>query len=57
MGLLSELFNKDNKNTIKDIDNDLDDYQKELIKKGVYDSSNFEEEDLEEDDYYYEDEQ
>ena len=56
MGLLSELFNKDNKNTIKDKDSDLDDYQKELIKKGEYDSSNFEEEDLEEDDYYYEDE-
>ena len=30
-------------------------WEKEEVKKGNYDSWNFEEEDLEEDDYYYED--
>lgn len=34
---------------------DLEDWQKDLVKKGDYDPWNFEEEDLEEDDYYYED--
>lgn len=33
----------------------LEDWQKELVRKGEYDPENFEEEDLEEDDYYYED--
>ena len=33
----------------------LEDWQKDLVKKGEYDPWNFEEEDLEEDDYYYED--
>ena len=62
MGLFNILFNTKEKNSTSifsstdNSDNDLDDYQKELIKKGDYDSSNFEEEDLEDDDYYYEDE-
>ena len=33
----------------------LEDWQKEEVKKGNYDPWNFEEEDLEEDDYYNED--
>ena len=35
--------------------NDLDDWQKELVKENKYDSFNFEEEELEDDDYYSED--
>ena len=33
----------------------LDDSQKDEVKKGNYDPWNFEEEDLEDDDYHYED--
>lgn len=33
----------------------LDEQQREEVKKGNYDPWNFEEEDLEDDDYYYED--
>ena len=33
----------------------LEDWQKDLVRKGEYNPWNFEEEDLEEDDYYYED--
>lgn len=40
----------------KEIDNyGLEEWQKDLVRKGEYDPWNFEEEDLEEDDYYYED--
>ena len=35
--------------------NDLEDWQKELVKENKYDSFNFEEEELEDDDYYSED--
>ena len=35
--------------------NDLEDWQKELVKEKKYDSFNFEEEELEDDDYYSED--
>ncbi len=35
--------------------NELTDEQKSEVKKGNYDPWNFEEEDLEEDDYYFED--
>lgn len=42
--------------TDEELDNyGLEDWQKDLVKKGEYDPWNFEEEDLEEDDYYYED--
>ncbi len=34
--------------------NDLEDWQKELVKENKYDSFNFEEEELEDDDYYSE---
>ena len=43
--------NNDNK---KD-NNDLEDWQKELVKEKKYDTFNFEEEELEDDDYYSED--
>ncbi len=35
--------------------NDLEDWQKELVKENRYDTFNFEEEELENDDYYSED--
>lgn len=35
--------------------NDLEDWQKELVKENKHDSFNFEEEELEDDDYYSED--
>ena len=34
--------------------NDLEDWQKELVKENKHDSFNFEEEELEDDDYYSE---
>ena len=45
----SDVFKDNNKN--KNKNNLKDDY----IKKDIYDSSSFEEEDLEDDDYHYED--
>ena len=39
-------------------DLELEDWQKNLVREGKYDPENFEEsEDLEEDDYYYEDDE
>ena len=38
-------------------DNDLEVWQKELVKENKYDSFNFEEEELEDDDYYSEDDE
>ncbi len=35
--------------------NDLEDWQKELVKENKHDTFNFEEEELEDDDYYSED--
>ena len=63
MGLFNDLFSNNQEKRSKafglfsylEDNNDLDEYQKELIKKEEYSSSNFEEEDLEDDDYYYED--
>ena len=37
--------------------NDLEDWQKEWVKEKKYDSFNFEEEELEDDDYYSEDDE
>ena len=37
--------------------NDLEDWQKELVKEKQNDSFNFEEEELEDDDYYSEDDE
>lgn len=54
MKLLWDILTSLNENN-KQEENNLEDWQKELVKKGEQDSFNFEEEDLEEDDYYYED--
>lgn len=64
LALMDALSNKDDDDdednvsgyTDDELDNyGLEDWQKDLVKKGEYDPWNFEEEDLEEDDYYYED--
>ena len=34
---------------------EIDEWQQKLVDKGLYDSTSFDEEELEEDDYYYED--
>ena len=47
---------KKNKKKEENIDNyDLEDWQKELVDDGSYEPYNFEEEELEDDDYYSED--
>lgn len=62
MGLLSSLLGIDDENNKEDNSDSilnlfgLDDNQKKEVKEGNYDAWNFEEEDLEEDDYHYEDE-
>jgi len=52
-----ETKNKKNQQLEKEMDAyELEEWQKELVRKGEYDPWNFEEDgDLEEDDYYYED--
>ncbi|MBQ6495099.1 MAG: hypothetical protein IJI49_03765 [Bacilli bacterium] len=53
-GILKELLKEGNKE--KDLDKyDLTEEEKEVVRKGNYESHNFEEEDLEDDDYYFED--
>ena len=50
----------DNNDDLEERMNDLDleDWQKDLVREGKYDPENFEEsEDLEDDDYYYEDDE
>ena len=59
-GLFSFMNEQEKKNNSEYTDEELDtygleDWQKDEVKKGNYDPCNFEEEDLEEDDYYYED--
>ena len=59
-GLFSFMNEQQEKNNSEYTDEELDaygleDWQKEEVKKGNYDPWNFEEEDLEEDDYYNED--
>ncbi|NMA50850.1 MAG: hypothetical protein GX951_03260 [Mollicutes bacterium] len=59
MCLFSDL-NIEDENTSKYTEAELDNYgleewQKELVRKGEYDPWNFEEENLEDDDYHYED--
>ena len=44
-------------NDNKKDNNDLEDWQKELVKEKKYDTFNFEEEELEDDDYYSEDDE
>ena len=50
--ILSSLENDKKKQVKYDY---LDKNERELVKKGEYDPFNFEEEELEEDDYHYED--
>ena len=51
-----DINTKKNKKKEKNIDNyDLEDWQKELVDDGSYEPYNFEEEELEDDDYYSED--
>jgi hypothetical protein len=53
---MNEQQKENNKYTDEELDNcGLEDYEKEEVKKGNYDPWNFEEEELDEDDYYYED--
>lgn len=49
------LDNSENQKDKLDGNNDLDSFQTDELNKGNYDSWNFEEEDLEDDDYYNED--
>ncbi len=59
MGLFDQLFrdNKKDDNLEKEMDNYcLDEYQKNLVRKGEYDPWNFDDDDnLEEDDYHFDD--
>ena len=51
-----DINTKKNKKKEENIDNyDLEDWQKELVDDGSYEPYNFEEEELEDDDYYSED--
>ncbi len=55
-----DMLNDDNNNDLeKRMDDlELEDWQKDLVREGKYEPENFEEsEDLEEDDYYYEDDE
>ena len=52
LNILDILFgNKSNEEDNKE----LESWQQDLVKKGSYDSTSFEEENLEDDDYYFED--
>lgn len=54
MGLFDTIFGSNQEKKLeKKLDNyDLEDWQKEEVKKGNYSPWNFEEEELEDDDYY-----
>lgn len=56
MGLF-DLFNKDNEE--QEMDNlSLEEWQKDLVREGLYSPENFEEDDTtDEDDYYHEDDE
>ena len=56
-GLFTFLNEQTNQDEEDEVYNNLEDWQKEEVKKGNQDSFNFEEEDLEEDDYYNEDDE
>lgn len=56
LSFLSDLLgDSENEKSKHDWDSDLDSLQEDELKNGNYDSWNFEEEDLEDDDYYSED--
>lgn len=52
LNILDILFG--NKSNEED-NQELESWQQDLVKNGSYDSTSFEEEDLEDDDYYFED--
>ena len=54
-----KFFDKEDNELEEDMNNlELEDWQKELVREGKYDSENFEEDDSEdEDDYYHEDDE
>ena len=55
-GLLKNIAESNNDNKEKELDKyDLTEEEKEKVKKSEYEPWNFEEEDLEDDDYYFED--
>ena len=55
-GLFSFMNDEDNELPSEELDNlGLSEFQKEEVKKGNYDTWNFDEEELEEDDYHNED--
>lgn len=55
---LIEPMNDENEELEEEMDNyGLEEWQKDLVREGTYDPSSFDEEDLEEDDYYYEDDE
>ena len=59
MGLFDDLFGNDKKKSQEafGLFSFINEQEKEEVKKGNYDPWNFEEEDLEEDDYYSEDDE
>lgn len=62
MGFFDILNSVDNDSNDEELeqrmdDLDLEDWQKELVRKGEYDPENFDEEPEDEDDYYYEDDE
>ena len=56
MGLIKALVDSQEENK-KENNNNLEDWQNKLVKEGKYNSFNFEEEELEDDDYYSEDDE
>lgn len=55
-GLFSFMNDEDNELSSEELDDlGLSEFQKEEVKKGNYDSWNFDEEELEDDDYFNED--
>ena len=56
-GLFSYMDENQKETDEDEVYNNLEDWQKEEVKKGNEDSWNFEEEDLEDDDYYSDDDE
>ena len=54
---LNDEQNNNNNSNNKDNNYDLEDWQKKEVKKGNYDETAFEEDEIEEDDYYSEDDE
>ena len=57
MGFLNDYLSNNEKEKSKENLDHLDWWQQLLVKKGEYDSSGFEEEEIEDDDWHSEDEQ